>query len=225
MKKIRCIFLPLLLWLLTSSCQKDDNIVAWVEDAPITKSEMSFWMNKSKAEVYRYFYITYGVNDSEMFWSSTFRGESPAEMLKDIALQNAKGYKVEQILAHKKGVETDFNFDVLRSNMEYENNLREQKIQDDQIIYGPKRFTIHKYFSYQRDKMVYELKQQLAEQELKPTFEDMEALNPNSLVSTSDYKGFLTMQYVDENYEAFIEKRATSAEVLVNHKIWKTLSP
>lgn len=210
--------------ILLSSCQKDETVAAWVEGAPITTSEMNYWMLLNKAEVSSFFYLNYGVNDNGDFWSSTYEGESPLEMLKTLSLDDARRCKVQQLLAYEKGLVTDINFDVLVSNIPSVNQERADKVKRGEVIYGPKKYTIRTYFSYQHDKMVYDLKEKLMEHELKPTREDLEALKPNAETSVDDYTGFLSMQFVDENYDAFIDEKVTTSEVKLHTKVWNSIT-
>lgn len=208
---------------LAGACQKNTEVVAWVDEAPITTSEMNYWMLLKKAEVYRYFYLEYGVNDSDDFWHSEYEGESTINRLKNLALDASKRCKVQQILAYDRGLIDEMNFDVVIAQMVGENSERAQKLSRGEVIYGPKAFTHRTYFAYQFDKMVIALKEKLAHKELKASHEDLELLKPNAEISVEEYEGFLRRQYVDENYEAFIDSIAKSTRVKLNKKIWQSL--
>jgi len=211
------------LLLMAGACQKDSGVVAWVDEAPITSSEMDYWMLLNKAEVYRHFYQEYGINDSDTFWLSTYGGKQPTEMLKTRALYEARRCKVQQLLALQKGVSTEINFDSIVANLEQENIRRAEKVRRGEPIYGPKKFTVRTYFASEHDKMVYALKDKLAEQELKPTQREMELLRSNNKVSGSDRDLFFTMQFVDENYDAYIDSVTRSSTIIINEKIWKSI--
>jgi hypothetical protein len=96
----------------------NNNVVARVNDFPISNAELKFWMLLQRAEVSNYFYEKYGVDDSDGFWEHKINGESPLEMLKRIALKKAVRCKVQQILALKKEVVQQIDFDSIMSKME-----------------------------------------------------------------------------------------------------------
>lgn len=223
MKKSNILITLILIVMLLASCQNDTSVAAWVDDAPITLSEMNYWMLLNKAKVHRHFYMTYGVNDSDDFWASSYGEESPLEMLKSLALQDAKRCKVQQLLACEKGLIVELNFDSMVASMPRANQKRSEKVERGEVIYGPKQFTIRTYFSYLNDKMVFKLKEQLVKQELAPTREELEALKPSPETSVDQYKGFLSMQYVDDNYDAFIDSIMAAYVVRLNKSNWNTI--
>ena len=208
------IFIILILFLsLTEGCTRDKNIIAMVNGIPVTSSEMSYWMLLEKADVYRYFYQKYEVKDSENFWYTSCGGEIPIKKLKKKAFNNAKRCKVEQQLAYNKAIISEMNFDSIVSKVAVLNKKRSEKIKKGIVVYGPKKFTIRTYFLYQHDKMVYELKDELRKKELKPTRKDLELLKPGDQYSVDNNHLFYEMQYVDKNYDSFIDSMTQIAVV------------
>ncbi len=205
------------------SCKTDKHCVGYVDNYPITISEMHYWMLLNKAEVHRHFYLEYGVNDSEDFWQSEYGGESPLEMLKNIAFQKAKRLKVQQVLAYEYGLINEINFDSIVSRIDNVNLVRNDNLNNGKIIYGSKYYTQRSYFVYQSDQMTQVLKEKLAEKELKPKKKELEQLLPKSDVSYEDYKDFLRMQYVEQHYDEFIDNKCKISHVKLNKKVWNSI--
>ena len=155
--------------LLTISCITNNaDTVAWINNEPITKAELKHWMLLEKANVYGYFYRKYNVSDSDKFWTQKQGDEIPLGKLKQVALEKASKCKVQQILALEKGIIKTANFDEIIRELETVNTERKRKVENSEPIYGPIQFTSRTYFFHVFDKMVIELKNELAKDELKP---------------------------------------------------------
>lgn len=210
----------LLLLLITLACAKQEqNVVARLNDEAITRAELKHWMLLEKANVYSYFYRKYGTQDSAHFWTEKQGDEIPLEKLKETALESAKRCKAQQILALEKGIVKTTNFDEIMEDLEKVNAERKRKVENGEPIYGPKQFTSRTYFSHIFDKMVIALKNELAKDELKPNNEQLKLLKEKSSDSNKDITGFLTMQYVDTNYEAYIDHLVDSATIEINNGV------
>ena len=176
-----------------------------------------------RAEVYNYFYEKYGVGDSDGFWEHDINGESPLEMLKKLALKKAVRCKVQQILALKKGVVQQIDFDSIMLGMKVENQRRKIKVEKGEVVYGSLKFTNRTFFAYEFDKMRIKLKSELVKEELKPSDEDLQLLVTDTAYSLKDNYGFYQMQYVEENYEKYIDGLVEVAEVVINNRNWNAV--
>lgn len=208
-----------------ASCTNNKpKIVAWVSDESITKSELKHWMLLEKASVYSYFYRKYGVSDSDSFWIQKLGDEIPLEKLKSISIEKAKRIKIQQILALEKGIIETANYDEIIDGLENINVERKQKVENGEPIYGPIQFTKRTWFFHVFDKMVIELKDELAKNELKPDCQQLLMMQKGKGQSSNDISGFLTMQYVDENYDIYIDKLMSKTDIKINRDIYKMVS-
>lgn len=215
----------LIVVLIASSCAKQDqNVVALVNNEAITKSELKHWMLLEKANVYNYFYSKFGVNDSDNFWTQKLGDEIPLKKLKETAIEKAKRCKVQQIIALKKGIIKTANFDEIISELEKVNIERNMKVENNEPIYGPVQFTSRTYFFHVFDKMQIELKTELAKDELKPSKDILLTMQKDNPDAKKDISGFLTMQYVDKNYDIYIDKLVYMADMKINTKVYNKIS-
>lgn len=217
------IFLVVLL--IAVGCNKTKpTFVAWLDNEAITKSEMKHWMLLEKANVYNYFYRKYKVEDSKHFWTQKKGDEIPLEKLKETAIQKAKRCKIQQLLAREKGIIKTANFDEIVGKMKKVNAERKQKVEKGEPIYGPVQFTTRTWFFHVFDKMVIELKNELAKNELKPGNEELMQMQKNSGQASVDNSGFLTMQYVDSNYEEYIDSLMSATDFKITSEVYKKIS-
>jgi hypothetical protein len=207
------------------SCNKDDaSVIAWVNQYPISNAEFKHWMLLQRAAVHNYFYTTYNIADSEDFWETETEGESPMEMLKEMALEKAVRCKVQQIMALENGIADHIDFDQMMLEMQEENLKRKKKIEKGEVVYGAKHYTERTYFAHEFDKMVIQLKSALSKEELKPSEKDLKAMVKNEHFPLEDNLSFYQMQYVETNYAQFIDSLTQSAEVKLNKENWGAIN-
>jgi len=217
--------LYLIVQLITASC--NDNtpaMVARVNNELVTKSELQYWMLLKKANVYNYFYRKYKVDDSDQFWTQKRGGEIPLETLKELALENVKRCKTQQILALEKGIINTTNFNEIIGEMDKVNAERKEKAEKGEPIYGPVQFTTRTYFFHVFDKMVIELKNELVKNELKPHKEELQLMQEKAGQTSRDNTGFLSMQYVDNHYDSYIDMLVSGVDIELNEEVYEKIS-
>ncbi len=207
------------------SCDRNDaNVIAWVNQYPVSSAEFKHWMLLQRAEVHNYYYNKYQLADSEDFWETEKEGQSPLEMLKEMALEKAVRSKIQQIIALEKGIVEHIDFDQMMLEMQEENLKRKTKIEKGEVVYGAKRYTERTYFAHEFDKMVIRLKAALAEDELEAPEKELEAMVQNDNFPLHENQGFYQLQYVEENYNHFIDMMVSKAEIILNDKNWKRIN-
>jgi len=216
------------LWLslfIFHSCKKNnDNIALYINDEPIKISEMEFWISLSKAEVYSYFFREYNVDYSPDFWMDRFGGESPMEMLKNVAMQRLVKSKVQQLLARDLGVIEIIDYDELMAEKHRVNQKRKMSQANGEPIYGPIQFSSHTYFDHVFDKMVYKTRLHLLNTQLYKDSADANG-NPKSNNGVFDEnEGFYQMQYIDMVYHQMIDERVSKAKLIINNDVFDAIT-
>jgi len=210
--------------LLISCTNYDTSVIAWANQYPISNAEFEHWMLLQRAAVHNYFFNKYHIADSEDFWETEAEGESPLEMLKEMALDKAVRCKVQQIMALEKGIVEHIDFDQMMLEMQEENLKRKTKIEKGEVVYGAKHYTERTYFAHEFDKMVIQLKTALLEEELKPSEKELKALVKDEYFSLEDNRSFYQMQYVEINYARFIDSLTQIAEIKLNKENWNSMN-
>lgn len=134
----------------------EERVVAWVEDIPITKSELHHYMLLNKSEVYSEYYRNSDIDFTANFWTEVFNGQQPIEKLRLHALDDALTFKSQQILGISLGlplhISTDFD-ELMLQRIAF-NNERQNTIQNGGIIYGPISLSPRNYLDKIQDELV-----------------------------------------------------------------------
>jgi len=223
-KKVLTCFAVAMLFVLTNCSQEPNDVVARVEGQTITSSELTYWMLLEKANTFNYFYQKYKVVDSKSFWTQKFGNETPLARLRRVALNKAVRCKIQQILALDKGIIESANFNKIMQELDGVNAERKSAVSNQEPVYGLVRFTKRTYFSHVLDKMIVQLKNKLAENELKPDAKTMRELKSKHPHPSENLSGFITMQYVDQVYEQYVDAMARKAKVEINSGVFTRVS-
>jgi hypothetical protein len=223
MKVLEYIWIFLFPVLITGCSEDRQNVVAVLENHPITTAELRYWMLLEKANVYSYFYRKHQVADGDDFWTTKLADEVPLERLKETALAKVKRCKVQQILARQKGIIHTAHFDEIVHALDRVNKERMKRIENGEPVYGPTQFTTRTYFSHVFDKMVIDLKSALATKELK--FEDQQqpAVHGATVQDSTIKVGALNMFLVDKRYEQYIDSLALWSVLDVHEKVYRDI--
>jgi hypothetical protein len=198
--------------------------VATVDDEEVSAAELRHWMLLERAAVARYFFREHGVRDAGDLWRREFGGESPAKMLRERALREIVRIKVQQLLAREKGIVDTANFlEIMEARAEV-NRTRRERIERGGVVYGPPAFTPRVYFDHVFDRMVEDLKAHLSETDFKLSdAELMDRFRDQGLEGVRVFeqvRGALQMQYVDETYDRWVERRVETAVVRIHDNVF-----
>ncbi|MGI2295344.1 hypothetical protein [Paenibacillus sp. GXUN7292] len=126
----------------------DQNIILTINHHKVTIDEFNVFLQDSKALTISHFQNKYNAEYNKDFWQTSFQGETPIEHLKNKALNKLKEYKVEQIMMLEEGVVEDISHQHFLKALEEENLLRQQKLNSNEPIYGPRQYQTVEYFQY-----------------------------------------------------------------------------
>ncbi|MDQ0877376.1 hypothetical protein QFZ77_006035 [Paenibacillus sp. V4I3] len=144
-----------------------------VNGEPVSKDEFLNVMPGLRANVFSYFVQKYGVTDSAKFWTTTFQGEIPIEVLKQKTLDKLKRIKTEQIVMKSNGIASDISYSGFLDNLKAENERRKKAVEKKQVIYGPQQFDATGYYDILHGNRMEELKNKLADKELSSNEEEI----------------------------------------------------
>lgn len=187
--------------------------VAYMNDSAIDEREFQLFLNDAKAQTASYFKTTYDVNDSSSFWKSSFHGEVPIEKAKQMALDQLKEVKVQQLLAQQYGLVNDLSYTAFLENWSTENQRREQAIKNNQVIYGPKQYDERGYYTYVFSNLVLRV---------KAVFQEKTALKGGDTAS-SDLTDEQKQRKLDTMYEEKVKQLVADAQVRVVDRIYQEM--
>lgn len=139
----------------------EDLVAATVNGEPISTFELKHRMSLSRAETLLHFQTMYGVQETSDFWTSTFNGEVPLELMKKEAMDKAVRVKLQQILARDYGLTEDITYSAFHKGFILENKRRKAALQAKEVIYGPVEYTEEAYFEYVFTNQTARLKEEM----------------------------------------------------------------
>lgn len=203
--------------------------IATVNGEPICKQEFTQQLRREKALIYNYFKDKYGVEDSSTFWTDSYGGEKPLNLIRRTALKQCIRTKIQQILAKQNGIIADCTYSRFLADLGRENVRRKRAIEDKEPIYGPVVYEEGRYFDYLLSIVVINLKEKLlrkgafsvTEEELKEYYAGAE-YDPEQ--SFDNLKGIIKLRIIDRKYEELIDGLVRQASININHDIYRCTS-
>ncbi|MDO4296396.1 MAG: hypothetical protein Q4D90_09610, partial [bacterium] len=139
----------------------------------ITEEHLALYEQDNRAAITSYYYQNYGLDSNAAdFWETEVDGETPAQKLREQAMDEVALDTVERIEAVEHGISTPVTLEEIKEAMEEENEKR----QTASVVYGISEYGLMEYIS--RTKMDTEnaLMEVLLEDELAPTDEELQSV-------------------------------------------------
>jgi len=141
-----------------------DQIVATINDEPVSASEYRLVMRRQVALVYSYFKEHQNLDDHLGYWSESSGPTGPLAKLREMTREELTRIKVYQGLAKEEKILTDATFAAFRTEFEQENARRNEARRAKQAIYGPVQYDMASYYYIRFCDLAYKLKQALAKE-------------------------------------------------------------
>ncbi|WP_145021022.1 hypothetical protein [Paenibacillus sp. Y412MC10] len=197
-------------------------VIATVNGVPVHINEFRRAITANKAGVISYFYEKYGAEPSPAFWTTSYGGQIPLEMIKQRALETSVNIKIQQIIAQEQGVLRDIDEDSFIQSLERENKRRQKAIRDHQVVFGPASYSEDAYFEYVMTNAIVSVKNHLMEQDWKPDEQQLKLFYESRKSAETKDQAFdavkdqVVKDYIDYKYEGYVRERISEAKVVVN---------
>ena len=231
-----------------SKILKNTDIVAVINGEQVEMGEFFIILRQNKSAVFdrfKEFIDKDGSISDEVFWNNQYNGIKPIDQLKEVAMQNLIRIKIEQQLARKNGLITEFNYTSFVELWRKENTRRKKAVKNNEAIYGPMQHLMDSYYNYVYTIMVTELKDKLRKkdfvinpnqiesyyQQNKKKYKNFE-LSGGLLNATSENMGYKPLaevkdhivdQYVREQYNKLVEEEIKVSSVELNHEVYNAI--
>lgn len=215
MKKLRIIPLVLAV-LLLCSCGKgettqtsynlEDMNYASVNGEIITTEEIEYFKMRYRSDIINEYAEKYGVKDYSDFWDRDFDGVTPNDTLEKKALDEAVKAKIKLVMMRENGIYDNISFNALLVKA----NKFNAENQNAEGVVGIKTVDISGFYTYYISTGEMELKNILAEGELKPTEKEMAAAAEANPEATEN--GLISI-IVSEKYDTLVAEKIESANV------------
>ena len=130
-----------------------------INDQPVTREEYQMVLSSFQSQV-QAGYSTEEANSKD-FWSSSGGEDSPLDQITELALQKLKEDKVMVSMAEANGINTDMDYDTIKSDYEADADVRSNRENQTQTVYGPDSLSLASYYDYRYTSLGAELKEAL----------------------------------------------------------------
>ncbi|MBE9916186.1 peptidyl-prolyl cis-trans isomerase [Paenibacillus donghaensis] len=203
--------------------EQGEEVMATVDGIPVTVPEYNRAIQMNKSRIMNYFHEKYSAEQTPSFWTTSFAGEIPLEILKKTALNESVNIKVRQMAAKEQGVLKDISYQGFLNQLEQENERRTKAAANHQIIYGPVQYNEDAYFEYIMTNAATAVKQKL-DKKLKPGEQTLKSfydahkkelyLNPGDVKVLSISASYLdSRQQIDLGKKEQVRERLEEAAV------------
>lgn len=141
----------LILWSCIFFCacsQPSGKIALTVDGEAVDTAECNLLITLNRAKIISYIQNQYHAEYNQDFWTSSYNGTTPLQMLKDTVQQQAVTNMVKRILSRKMGIVANVSYDDILDRCRKENERRKHALQNDQPIYGVKYFDVRQFYGY-----------------------------------------------------------------------------
>jgi hypothetical protein len=229
--RIMVLFVIVMIVITGSSFLKEkrrDYNMATVNGVQIHVNEFLKAIQANKVQVTDYFHNKYNAQQSASFWSTSYEGEIPLEVIKKKALEDCVSIKIQQMIAKEQGVMSDISYKGFMKNLKTENHRRQRAIKNNEVIFGPVQYTEDAYFEYVMSNGVLEVKNKLMEndwkpdeQQLKQFYETKKSILYQATPSVKVQQ--ITLSFLDEGWNVD-EQLKTEAKGKMESALTKILS-
>ncbi|MWV42919.1 peptidyl-prolyl cis-trans isomerase [Paenibacillus sp. HJL G12] len=200
--------------------EHDYKVMATVGGIPVTMPEFEKSVQRNKSGVLSYFHDKYSAEQIPGFWTSSFEGEVPQDLLKKRALDDSLRIKVTEWIAMEQGVINDISYQGFLKQLEQENARRMKAAANHQVIYGPLQYNEDTYLQYILTNAATAVKQKIQlDEHLKPDELALKAFyekHKHDLYQTpGDIKLFtMAVSFLDANHQVDPVKKERAGKQL-----------
>jgi hypothetical protein len=152
---------------------KEDDTILTVNGEPVSIAEFLHTRSGLRANTYSYFSQKYDARDNLNFWTTSYNGEVPAEILKQNTIDKLKRVKSEQILMKIYGITEDISYSGFLKDLNTANIKRKMAVEKNEPIYGPIQYDEKRFYDYLQSERIGKLKQILSDKELLVSEEEI----------------------------------------------------
>ena len=201
--------ISLLLLLLLCACGQEDpngSGYASVNGELITEAEIDYFKSRYRADIINEYAAKYSIRDFSDFWDKDFDGVTPAQALEKRALDEAVSAKIKLVMMRENGIYEDISFRVLLEKAE---RFNAENANTSGVV-GIRTVNMDSFYSYYVSTGEMELKNILAEGELKPSSEELAAAAENAPTAS---ESSLISRIVSEKYDALIAEKISDTKI------------
>lgn len=144
-----------------------------IDGYPLSAEEFDFFLQEQRALTAAQFGRDFGAVVDAGFWTRSYDGLTPTDYAKERALQAATEAKVIQIMLFELDILEDISFASIQDQMNAENADREEKLRQNEVVYGLTRYDFPTFYRYTCAQQLSELRSYY-EKTYQPTQKELE---------------------------------------------------
>lgn len=157
----------LALGLLYGMSKIENDYIVKIDSEIIEANEFKLIMNDNIANTVGYFSKTHNADSNEKgFWTKSFDGEIPLEVLKDNTLDLCINIKLQQMISKEKGIVENIDYESFVEDWKNINEERLKLVEEKKPIYGPVQYKEREYYEYILNTMQEKVKEYLVNNEI-----------------------------------------------------------
>lgn len=175
-----------------------------IGEEKISQEEYLGVMNDIKLDVANELSRKNQVNIDNGFWQTELNGEFPYKVLAERTIDEIKQIHAVYELAKENGYIDSVSYDDIKNRMNEENQIRAEKIEKGEAVYGLSSFTYNVFLEYEMDSLQKQYCEDLSNPGMEVTEDECKAYyDENKDTMFTMYDDF-TIQYVRVPYDGYL---------------------
>lgn len=212
MKRLTAIISVIMLLILLASCSEKEtgqtaSQVFTVNGEVVTSEETEYFKGRCKAEIINEYAEKYSITDFSDFWDRDFDGQTPNDTLENRAVQKTIEAKIKLVMMRENDIYDDISFSALREKAQKYNDEHS----DVSGNVGINTIDLSTFYTYYISTGEMELKTKLAEAELKPNEEELEAAASENPETSEN--GLIDL-IVSKKFDELVSEKIQTAKIV-----------
>lgn len=202
--------------------KENNDYIMSIDDMKVSKEEISMVVDDVRLKNKNNIINTYNVSPEDFDWNKIYGGKKGIQYLLDDLIAQTTRIKVIQQLGVEAKIIEVFDYQTFLKMLENENNEREKKISNGDIVYGLEKYNQKQYYDYLNNNLLLNLKTYLIEnkkivatdEEITKVYEENKNYF-NNLEFTDVVDSVKNLCY-EKNFNVYIEEKMKEVKINYN---------
>lgn len=204
--------------------KENNDYIMFIDDMKVSKEEISMVVDDVRLKNKNNIINTYNASPEDFDWNKIYGGKKGIQYLLDDLIAQTTRIKVIQQLGVEAKIIEEFDYQTFLKMLKNENNEREKKISNGDIVYGLEKYNQKQYYDYLNNNLLLNLKTYLIEnkkivvtdEEITKVYEENKNYF-NNLEFTDVVDSVKNLCY-EKNFNAYIEEKMKEVKINYNER-------
>lgn len=189
-----------------------------VGNLKVAKEEVEMITNDMKSKTQNNLMNTYNINSKDFKWSERYGDKKAIDYLVDDVVNEIKYVKTIQHIAIDLKIIDDFDYDLFLDMLNEENEQRENKVKNNEVVYGLESYTEQQYYDYYNNNLYLDIQAKLIDNKtVKVTEKDIQETYEKNKDYFNNESFDLVKEYVENLcYEKEVEEYVKGKEAMLD---------